>query len=197
MTLPPGGNATAWARIAALLRRADPAMSEPGHAHRIAGFIDRTGDASGVRANPVHVTASCLVVSPDFDRVLLTLHRKARQWLQFGGHLEAGDASVLEAAVREAREESGVQGLEPAVDLPVSASIHELPESFGTCRIHADIMYAAVLDPAEPIAASPESLEIGWHRLDALPEETAPDIVRRLPGILPRIRSTLGRSGTS
>lgn len=43
---------------------------------------------------------------------VLTHHRKARAWFQFGGHLEAGDASVWEAARREAREES-IGALEP------------------------------------------------------------------------------------
>ena len=40
-----------------------------------------------------HLTASALVVDPRRGRVLLTLHRKLRMWLQMGGHCEDGDGS--------------------------------------------------------------------------------------------------------
>ncbi|WP_250444691.1 NUDIX domain-containing protein [Actinotalea sp. C106] len=36
---------------------------------------------------------------------------KGQFWVQVGGHLEAGDGSVAEVALHEAREESGVDGL--------------------------------------------------------------------------------------
>jgi hypothetical protein len=55
-----------------------------------------------------HLTASALVMDVDRTRVLLTLHPKAGRWLQLGGHCEAGDASVRDAALREAIEESGI-----------------------------------------------------------------------------------------
>ncbi len=37
---------------------------------------------------PGHLTASALVFDDSHKHVLLTHHRKARLWLQFGGHLE-------------------------------------------------------------------------------------------------------------
>ena len=55
-----------------------------------------------------HLTASALVVNADRDRVLLTLHPKVGRWLQLGGHCEAGDRTLRDAAGREAREESGI-----------------------------------------------------------------------------------------
>lgn len=61
---------------------------------------------------PAHFTASALVLSAGGDQVLLTLHRKARRWLQLGGHLEPSDPSVASAALREAQEESGLSGIE-------------------------------------------------------------------------------------
>ena len=41
------------------------------------------------------------------DRVLLAHHRKLRRWLQPGGHSD-GDPDTLAVALREAREESGL-----------------------------------------------------------------------------------------
>ena len=43
----------------------------------------------------------------DRRRFLLTHHRKLERWLQLGGHAD-GDPDVLQVALREAREESGM-----------------------------------------------------------------------------------------
>ena len=58
--------------------------------------LDTHEDASAKAGPPAHFTASCLVVDEAGERVLLTLHRKVGRWLQFGGHIEASDASVAD-----------------------------------------------------------------------------------------------------
>ena len=78
---------------------------------------------------PSHLTASCLVVEQSARHVLLTLHRRAGRWFQFGGHLEASDASLWAAAAREGREESGITALTPARGTSVAAA------STSTCAI--------------------------------------------------------------
>ena len=59
-------------------------------------------DATAKAGPPAHFTASCLVIDTAGERVLLTLHAKVGRWLQFGGHIEAGDAGIAQAALREA-----------------------------------------------------------------------------------------------
>src|SRR5680860_2584 len=68
--------------------------------------LDRDGGAE-------HVTASCFVFTPDLDQVLLCFHKKGRFWVQLGGHVEAADDSVATAALREAREEGGINDIRP------------------------------------------------------------------------------------
>ena len=124
---------------------------------------------------PAHLTASCLVLDPTGGQVLLTLHRKANAWFQFGGHLEAGDLTLWAAARREAREESGIGTLEP-LPRPVQLDRHTLVRSFGTCREHLDVRYAAVAPPGARAQVSAESHDVTWWPTDALPEDTRAEL---------------------
>lgn len=122
---------------------------------------------------PHHLTASTVVLSPDGRSVLLTHHRKAQRWFQFGGHLEPRDATVVAAAAREAREESGLAlELDP---VPVQLSDHAV-EFCGPGVHHLDVRFLAVA-PADGVhAVSEESLDVRWWPADDLPDPD-PDLV--------------------
>lgn len=126
---------------------------------------------------PDHVTASALVVDSDTRRVLLTLHRAVRRWLQTGGHCEPGDRTLAAAAAREAYEESGIADLrvDPA---PVLLSRHPSPCRAGRGN-HLDVQFVAVAPPGAVERCSAESLALGWFTPDALPLDTD-DSVRAL-----------------
>ncbi len=55
-----------------------------------------------------HFTASGVAVDEAGKRTLLVHHRKSGNWFQPGGHFEPGDATAADAALREAREETGL-----------------------------------------------------------------------------------------
>ncbi len=140
------------------------------------------------KAGPVaHLTASCVVLDPGGDRVLLTLHRKANEWFQFGGHLEVQDSSVWAAARREGREESGIGALEP-LPHPVQLDRHTLVGSFGACREHLDVRFAAVAPVGARAVVSAESHDVRWWPADALPEGTR----RELAPLVSAARQALG-----
>ena len=158
---------------------------------------DRAGGASTDREHgPEHVTASCFVVTPDLSRVLLCLHRKGGFWVQLGGHVEPGDASVAAAALREAREEGGIDALTPltaADGEPVIVDLdrHALAGAFGRCRVHRDVGFVAFA-PADAVpATSDESDDVRWWAVDALPQEVPPGFAARLAAALAEARRVL------
>lgn len=142
------------------------------------GYLDSQPDAVRRICRPDHLTASALVVNAERTRVLLCLHRKVGLWLQFGGHIEDEDTSLADAAVREAREESGIDRVTLVSDSPVRLDRHAAPCG-GGARHHLDVQFLAVAPRGFEPRVSDESLDVAWFDADALPAQTD-DAVRAL-----------------
>jgi 8-oxo-dGTP pyrophosphatase MutT (NUDIX family) len=149
---------------------------------------------------PAHLTASCFVLDAAAERVLLTLHRKGGFWVQLGGHLEPGDRTLADAALREGREESGLAelrlvALQPTGEpTPVDVHRHALSGAFGRCQEHLDVAFAAVADGARPPQPSAESVDVAWWPVTALPEGVVPDLPGRLRAMVAAVRADPART---
>lgn len=95
---------------------------------RILRFLQEPADPFA-RANPKgHVTASAVIARPDASEFLLVHHRKLARWLQPGGHTESSDASAFDAALREAREETGISRFETPLGRTIlDVDVHAIP----------------------------------------------------------------------
>jgi 8-oxo-dGTP pyrophosphatase MutT (NUDIX family) len=133
-----------------------------------------------------HLTASALVVDAHGERVLLCLHGRIGRWVQLGGHCEPGDATVADAALREATEESGIAGLvlDPT---PIHLDIHPVVCSGGP-SLHSDVRFVAVAPPGAVETVSAESAALGWFAPDALPEPLAHAVTPLIEPALARTR---------
>jgi 8-oxo-dGTP pyrophosphatase MutT (NUDIX family) len=133
-------------------------------------FLQAHPDGMTRECVPAHLTASALVLDASASHVLLTLHRKGGFWAQVGGHCEPSDATLAGAALREAREESGIDDLRLAGDGPVDLDRHVLSAAFGTCGEHLDVRYALIAPAGARPAVSDESSDVAWFPFDALPD---------------------------
>ena len=143
------------------------------------------------RDNPVaHLTASSWVVSPDRKQVLLVYHNLYRSWSWMGGHAD-GDRDLCQVALRETREESGLEDLtlvSPEIFSLESLTVdgHEKRGKFVSSHLHLNVTYLFEADPEQPIAIKPdENSGVSWFPVSQLPDTVSE------PWLLERIYSKL------
>lgn len=161
------------ATAAAELRAWDPPdPGQQGLRHALLAFIDaRPEDACSRSCVPGHLTASALVVDAAAEHTLLTLHPRVGRWIQLGGHCEPGDPSLAGAALREATEESGMDGL--VIDPePLHVDVHPITCSLGLPTRHLDVRFLVRAPAGAVPRISEESDDLRWWPLDALPGDT-------------------------
>jgi 8-oxo-dGTP pyrophosphatase MutT (NUDIX family) len=91
-------------------------------------------------------------------------------WLQLGGHCEPSDATLRDAALREAVEESGIAGLTIEPD-PVHVDVHPITCSLGVPTRHFDVRFLVHAPAGAQPIRSHESVDLQWWPVDALPPD--------------------------
>ncbi len=148
--------------------------------HAVLAILEDRADACGRECVPGHITASALVLDHPGERVLLTLHPRVGRWVQLGGHCEEADADIVDAALREATEESGIDGLRLDPRL-AAVHVHPVTCSLGVPTRHLDLQFVAHAPAGAQIGISDESVDLRWWPVDALPPD-ADDALRYLVG---------------
>lgn len=163
-------------------------------ATRLLHFVLQTPDCFERSHSSGHITGSAWLVNPEGNKALLTLHRKLKLWVQPGGHAD-GDPDVLRVALREAREESGIEGLLPLSPDIYDIDIHVIPARPLTGEpehLHYDVRYL-LQAPHEQHIISDESDALGWFSQQELHALTPPadDAVLRLAALWPATREQM------
>lgn len=135
-----------------------------------------------------HLTGSAWITDASGTRTLLTHHRKLDKWLQLGGHAD-GETDLLQVALKEAREESGLSRFLVRMDKPFDVDRHWIPERKGVPgHWHLDLRFWIEADPNEPLVLSDESHDLAWVEVARVgemnPEESMLRMVRKTQSAL-------------
>lgn len=156
--------------------------AEAAGQQRFIEFVEQQSNCFSRDNHSGHVTASAWIVDTKQESILLTLHKKLKLWLQLGGHCDSGETPI-EAALREAREESGLPAFKLLMPQPFNLDVHRIP-AYGdeAEHFHYDVAY---LLQAEDVSAElqrqpSESLDLQWIPTTSWNEQGVDVAVQRM-----------------
>ncbi|MEU4835751.1 NUDIX domain-containing protein [Streptosporangium sp. NPDC023615] len=119
-----------------------------------------------------HVTAGAILADPE-GRILHIHHLALDRWLLPGGHVEASDGTLLDAALRELAEETGIPAavVTPDGDRPVHIDIHPIPANPAKGEPdHRHIDFRFLLRTADEVGTlqTEEVTAAAWREADSI-----------------------------
>ena len=149
-------------------------------------FLDTNPDAFRRENTLAHMTASAWVVNAARDRVLLVYHRIYDSWSWTGGHAD-GEEDLLSVAIREVREETGVENVRPLSGDIFSLEVltvdgHEKRGKSISSHLHMNVTYLLEADESERLKiCEGENSGVAWFGLnEALEASSEPWFVERI-----------------
>ena len=136
--------------------------AEQAMVNRTTEFIQAHPDCFERTLLTGHVTGSAWIVNEAFTHVLLIHHFKLDRWLQPGGHCD-GDGDVLNVALKEAGEETGLT-VKPKSDQIFDVDIHHIPQRKDVpAHLHYDIRFLFTADMGQLLIINQqETSDIKW-----------------------------------
>ena len=139
---------------------------EIGYKERMIQFVKKYPNCFKRELEIGHITASAWLLNKEQTHVLLTHHAKLDIWIQVGGHCD-GNSNVIEVAIKEAQEESGVQQIAPLSTEIFDIDIHLIPKyKHIKAHYHYDIRFLLTVNSNESIVVSEESKNLQWFTKD-------------------------------
>lgn len=133
-----------------------------------------------------HMTASAWVVNKERNKVLMAYHNIYNSWSWLGGHAD-GETDLLETAVREVKEESGISNVTVVSKDVFSLEIltvdgHEKRGEYVPSHLHVNVTYLLEADEEESLKVKPdENKGVAWFALsDAIEASTEEWFKRRI-----------------
>jgi 8-oxo-dGTP pyrophosphatase MutT (NUDIX family) len=165
------------------MRLLDAYSAGPGEQRAIAEMQVLLGSPHDVLSSywfdPGHFTVSGFITDPGLTHLVLIHHRRIGSWLQPGGHIEPGDASVLATLHREIAEETGLRDLQPTAPDVFDIDVHRVPAHRSQpAHQHFDVRFHAITDHVA-LTPTDEVRDAAWVPLADVGAWTEDRSVRR------------------
>lgn len=134
-------------------------------------FLAASPDALTRENTTAHLTASAWIVNRACTRVLMVYHNIFHSWSWTGGHAD-GDSDLLGVALREAREETGLQHVSPLSTDIFSLEVltvdgHIKHGGYVSSHLHLNLTYLLAADENEPLTAKiDENSGVAWFSME-------------------------------
>ncbi len=158
-------------QLLSLLTKYQPTAEEIEFKEKTIQFVKEHEDCFERSLLIGHITASAWLLNRNESKALLMHHTKLDRWFQLGGHCD-GDSDTLAVAIKEAQEESGINGIVAITSEIFDIDIHQIPEHKGIpAHLHYDIRFLLKVDSNEIVVQNVESKELRWieKNLKSLP----------------------------
>ena len=122
-----------------------------------------------------HFTASGWVVNNKRTKVLMVYHNIYKSWSWTGGHSD-GDSNLLNVAIKELKEETGVKNVKPILDDIFSLEIicvngHVKEEKYVSSHVHLNVSYFLEADENDALKVKEdENSGVKWVDIDKVIE---------------------------
>jgi len=137
----------------------------------IIDFINNNEDCL-LRTNLIaHVTSSAIVVNKEMNKVLFVHHNIYNSWGWVGGHND-GNPNLLEVAIEEAKEETGVLKVTPYNNEIISIDVVYVENHIKNSlvvgdHLHLNATYLLIADETEKlIIKEDENSGVKWFTID-------------------------------
>lgn len=134
-------------------------------------FIKHNEDAF-FRSNLIgHVTSSAIIMNKERNRVLFAHHKIYDSWAWTGGHND-GDEDCLYVALKEAKEETGLEHVTPLTEEIAGIDIiyvmqHIKNGKHVSDHLHLNLTYILIADENDKIThKADENNDVAWFDVD-------------------------------
>lgn len=123
-----------------------------------------------------HITSSGFIMNETLEKVLMVHHNIRNTWAWTGGHAD-GDTDLLYVAIKEAKEETGVNVVTPLTKDIVSIDIlpvygHRRKGKYVSAHMHLSVAYILIVSEQETLIVNEdENSGVSWFTLDRFTED--------------------------
>lgn len=120
-----------------------------------------------------HFTSSAFVLNKERTKILMIYHNIYNSWAWTGGHSD-GDSDLLNVAIKEAKEETGIENIRPisrniySIEI-INVNGHEKKGKYIASHVHLNVTYLLEADEDQKIKIKEdENSGVKWFPIDEI-----------------------------